>query len=232
VYVLIVKSISATGIVNLGLAVLAIKSRKRLINNTVFYILSVVALIAFLNMALIITKVFVLSSRYVLALSFVMMVFAAFYLADSFRYFEQKSKPSKKNQWLTIALLAFMVLSLIKNILPKQNGYNYIQDATTWIDQHKVPKKEVFYDDKRMRYYLGLPFIPDMGNDWLMVTSAIEDKSIQKYNYLLLSFSVKDKDREKLVADKLSEYHEIKRFNSAKAKKSVVLYQRISSITP
>lgn len=228
IYIIIIKSISATGIVNIGLAAFAMQARKRLINDTVFYILIVVAIIALLNMSLIIVKVFVLSGRYVLALSFVLMILAAFYLADLLQYLEQKNQRRKKIKWIVIALLAFMFLSLIKNILPKQDGYNYMQDAIAWIDQHNLPKQEVFYDDKRMRYYAGLPLILDIGNNWLKVTSAIEDKSIYQYNYVLITFSAKDRDREKLIAEKLPEYHEIKRFNAVKAKKSVVLYQKVN----
>ncbi len=231
VYVIIVKAISATGMVNIGLAICAAKSKKHLLNNQVFYILSFVALIAVLNMSLIIVKVFVLSSRYVLALSFVLMIFAAFYLAVLLQYIENKNKPYTKHRWLAIGLMAFMLIGLIKNILPKQTGYNYIQNAITWIDEHNLSKQNIFFDDKRMRYYADLPFVQDIGDDWLAVTKAIDDKSINQYQYLLLSFSEKNKDREKLVAEKLPEYQEIQRFNAVKAKKSVVLYQkRISTV--
>lgn len=226
IYIIILKSISATGIINIGLAYFATRARKRLIDDTVFYILMVVSIIALFNMSLIIIKVFVLSSRYLLALSLVLMIVAAFYLGDLLQYLEQKNKPRKKVRWIVIALIAFMFLSLVKNILPKQDGYNYMQDAIVWIEQNKLPKQAIFYDDKRMRYYAGLPLIPDIGNNWLKVRSAIEDKTIYQYSYLLINFSNKDKDREKLLATALPEYREVKRFNSAKAKKSVVLYQK------
>lgn len=229
IYVIIVKSISATGIVNVGLAVFAVQSRKRLINDTVFYILAWVAFIALLNMSLIIIKVFVLSSRYVLALSFVIMFFAAFYLSNSFQHLEKKNNSCKKEKWIVIALLTFMLLSLIKNILPKQDGYNYMQNAISWIDKNNLPKQQVFYGDKRMRYYAELPFFPDIGNDWLAITDAIEDESISQYSYLLITFSATNKDREQLIAEKLPEYHEIKRFNAAQSKKFVVLYQRFEN---
>ncbi len=225
VYIMIAKAISSIGVINVGLTVFAIKSRRSLMDEQAFRVLSVAAIIAIINMALIITKVFVLSGRYVLALSLILMIFASFYLASLFKYLQPTSTNERKLKWLTVALIVFMSLSLVKNILPKEEGYNYLQDAAAWVRVNNKDNRPVFYDDSRVRYYAGAPFVGTWGNNWLVTKSAIEDNSIIHYDYLLISYSVMHPEREKLLIEKLPQYREIKRFSSAKAKKSIVIYQ-------
>lgn len=226
IYVMIAKTISATGLVNVGLAAFSLRYKKHLLNNEVSFILKAVAMIAVINMALIITKVFVLSGRYVLALSLILMIFASFYLAELFKYLLTPSKTEKKMKWLVIALIVFMLLSLVKNILPKRDGYNYMQDAVIWLNETNESKKPVFYDDSRARYYAGAPFIGTWSDNWLLVKTAIENKSIIQYEFLTISYSYKHPEREQFILKNLSQFHEIKKFGSPNAKKYVVIYRK------
>ncbi|OYY81120.1 MAG: hypothetical protein B7Y34_04810 [Methylophilales bacterium 16-45-9] len=73
---IVVKIFSAAGFVNIGLATYTLKCRQVVIDPLVSKILYCVALISLINMALIITKVFVLSTRYVVGLGFIIMLFA------------------------------------------------------------------------------------------------------------------------------------------------------------
>ncbi len=226
IYVIVVKSISATGIINIALATLAIRFRNNLIHNKVFYILAVVALIAVINSTLIITKAFVLSSRYVVALSLVLMIFSAFYLAHLFQYTQAQNKNNQKKKWLTIAIVIFMLLGLLKNILPKQDGYNYVQDAVTWLKTYNIHNKPVFYDDTRARYYANAPFIGTWDDSWVMLMDTIKNNQINQYDFLIIHHSAKQADREAYLAKELKEFKIAKRFNATKNKKSVVIYQK------
>jgi hypothetical protein len=209
-----------------GLAMFATKSNRQLMDNQAFHVLRASAIIAIINMALIITKVFVLSGRYVLALSFILMIFASFYLADLFKYLASKSNNYNKLKWLTIALIGFMLLSFVKNILPKAEGYNYMQDAVAWVKANNKENKPVFYDDSRVRYYAGAPFVGTGIDSWFQVKSAIENQSIQQYDFLLINHSAKHPEREKLITEKLAQYSEVKRFTSHKAKKTLIIYSK------
>jgi hypothetical protein len=226
IYVMCVKAITATGLVNIGLAGMSFKLHKKLIEIEAYRVLRSAAFIAAINMALIITKVFVLSSRYVLAFSFILMVFAAFYLAEMFKHLATKNSKNKKMRWLVIALIIFMLLGLVKNLLPKQKGYNYMQDAVAWVKVNNIANKPVFYDDSRVRFYAGAPFVGNGTDSWSIVTSAIENQSIQQYDFLLINHSAKHPEREKLIAEKLAQYSEVKRFTSDKAKKTLVIYSK------
>ncbi len=226
IYVMIAKTISATGLLNVGLATVSIWFKKSILNNEVSFILKATAMIAVINMALIITKVFVLSGRYVLALSLILMIFASFYLAALFKYLLTTSKTEKKMKWLVVALIVFMSLSLIKNILPKRDGYNYMQDAVAWLNTKNESKQPVFYDDSRARYYAGAPFIGTWVDNWIVVKTAIESNTINQYEFLVINHSYKHPDREQILAKEIPQYSPIKKFSDANNKKSVVIYQR------
>lgn len=229
IYAMIVKAVSTTGLVNFIMAAFAIKNRSALIESKAFQVLSSMALISLMNMALIITKVFVLSSRYVVGLAFVLMIFAAFQFAKVINNNQQLSEQTNKYKWLAIALVVFMLLSLIKNILPKAEGYNYMQDAVAWVQSQNTENKPVFTDESRITYYMGAPYQRRGADNWEVVTKAINSKEIFNYEYLLISQSAKRPEREQFVAEQLPQFQEVKRFYSIKAKKSIAVYQKKTS---
>ncbi|HYN55091.1 MAG TPA: hypothetical protein VES38_10345 [Methylotenera sp.] len=224
--IIVVKTISATGLVNIGLAILSMRSKKSMLNNEVAYVLKVVAIIAVINMALIITKVFVLSGRYVIALALILLIFASFYLAEMFKYLTSPSKAEKKMKWLVIALIIFMSLGLVKNILPKRDGYNYMQDAVAWLKTNNASNKPIFYDDPRVRYFADAPFIGTWGDSWIMVNNAIDSGAINQYEFLVINHSYKHPEREKILMGEIPQFFQIKRFSDANDRKSIVIYQR------
>lgn len=225
-YVIFVKSIYTTGLINLVMAVFTIKNRTALVESKAYAALSYTALISLSNMALIITKAFVLSSRYVVGFAFILMIFASFQFAKILKTQEHASQKTAKSKWLTIALIVFMLLGMIKNVLPKSEGYNYMQDAANWVKYHNKKNKPVFSDESRIRYYIGNAFTLNNGENWDAVSREIDNHQIQSYDYLLISHSAKYPEREKVITDKLPQYKEVKRFNSVKSKKSIVIYQK------
>ncbi|WP_304857884.1 hypothetical protein [Methylotenera sp.] len=226
IYVMIVKAISTTGLINFIMAVFTVKNRSALIESKSFQVLTAIALISLMNMALIITKVFVLSSRYVVGLAFILMIFAAFQFATILMRSTGKSENSQRKQWLAVALIVFMTLSIVKNILPKAEGYNYMQDAAAWIKTYNKDNKPVFYDETRVRYYLNEPYSRNAEFNWPAIKSAIENGSIKNYDILMISHSKKRPEQEVLIAEQLPEYSEIKRFSQSKEKKSIVIYRK------
>lgn len=228
IYVVIIKTITTTGLFNFIMAIFAINNRSILVESKTFQVLKAVAMISLLNMALIITKVFVLSSRYVVGLAFILMIFTAFQFAKILKNNKQSSEQKNKNKWLGIALVVFMLLSLVKNILPKAEGYNYMQDAVAWVKSQNTENKPVFTDESRITYYMGAPYQRRGGDNWKVVTKAINSKEIFNYEYLLISQSAKRPEREQFFADHLQQFKEVKRFNSVNAKKAIVIYQKAS----
>lgn len=220
VYAIIAKTISATGIFAAVFAGFTLKNRGKNIEPKAYLVLKATAIIALVSMALIIVKVFVLSGRYVAGLSWILLILGAFYFASL-----HTSKDKK------IALIASLVvialcLGLVKNILPKRQGYNYMQDAATWLKQHNSEQKLVFYNESRMRYYMGEPFVGTWTDNWVLIRDAVENKSIQQYTFLVIAQSSKRLEESIYITKQLTNYSEIKRFNNFKAKNSIVIYRK------
>lgn len=220
-YVMCAKMVGATGLINVGLSTMAIQHHSSLIDKQAFQVLRAAAVIAMLNMALIITKVFILSSRYVLALSFILMVLASFYLAELLN----KSHQNYKTKWLTMALILFMLGGAIKNIVPKKSGYNYQQEAVGWVEKYNQDNLPTFYDDSRMRYFAKQPFAGTWGDNWQLFLALAKSEKLEDYQLIVLSFNVKTL-KTHMTKEYLANYHEIKRFYDAKKRKFIIIYEK------
>lgn len=225
-YVIIAKTIYATGWLTFGLGVMGIKHHGLLMEKKSSQVMIASMLIALLNMALIITKVFVLSGRYVLAMSLLLMLFASFYFAW---LLEKSDTPSdKRNRWIVGVLIVVMLLGFIKNLLPKQDGYNYMQDAVSWLkDNSKASlQQDVFYNEVRLRYYAGAPFIASWGDTLAYFSQAVKDHSIEQYPYLMIAASKKDLATIEALLAQLPQYQEVNRFYDVRAKKLVLILKK------
>lgn len=225
-YVIVVKTINATGIVTLGLGILGVKHYRTLVNQKGYQILMVTMLIALLNMAIIITKVFVLSGRYVLAISFIIMVLASFYFAKLLQ--ESENSTSKQSRWLVSILLIVMALGFIKNLIPKQDGYNYMQDAVVWLESNNPANPDhVFFNETRLRHYANAPFAGTWSNNLTKFSNAITDGSINHYQFLMIATTKRELVTITELNKAIPNYKEIKRFHDTKSKKFVIIYKRL-----
>lgn len=222
-YVIASKIITATGLIGTGLALLELKSPTGKMPPIVKNVFIVVGIIAAISMALIIIKVFVLSSRYAVALAWILLIFASFQLS----YLSSHS--NKKLRDTFTALCIILCLCFIKNILPKHEGYNYQQDAVTWISSYNIQNEPVFYDDSRMRYYANRQFIGTGVPNFIELKNAYINKSIYAYKFLIINNSKKHNESEKLILEKLPNFIEIKRFSSPKDKNQVVIYKNTAN---
>lgn len=226
IFVIIVKIISAAGLINVVLATLTVNRRHIPINQSAQYVLTAAAIISLINMSLIITKVFVLSTRYVVGLGFIVMIFASFYLAYLINQSQTSTiKPTKK--WLIYAILIFMVLSGIKNVLPKRDGYNYMQEAVAWAHHNKIDSSNTFYNDSRLRHYANAKFIGTWNNNDLRLLTAINNNELSDYQFLMLAYS-DTKEASELINNGSIQFKQIKRFNNNNKRKIVTVYQRIN----
>ncbi|MGJ8619977.1 MAG: hypothetical protein ACSHWN_06570 [Methylophilaceae bacterium] len=217
-YVMGSKILTAAGIVGTALSILGIRNSQNKMPKTIRQALLACSLIAFIIMFLIITKVFVLSSRYVIALAWILLIFASFQLTYL------SSNLDKKLRKFLVVICITLSLCFVKNILPKREGYNYAQEAVEWIDNHNR-SAIVFYEDSRLRYYAGEPFIGNGLYNWESLIANNNNKRAISYDYLVISFKKLDESKKELIEQSLLNYKEIKRFYSEKSKKYIAIYQ-------
>lgn len=219
------KCASTIGWINTGLCIYGRNKPIDMDANTKKILLTIVGL-TILNAFVILMSVFLLVGRYLAPLALVFMLFAAFVL--SYLIQQVASEPNKHygTKFIVGIILTFMALSLTKHLLSKQEGYNFQQDAVTWLKKHTPSSKKVFYDDSKVRYFANEPFIGAWGDPWVEATSAIDNHTIQENEYLVITQHAKHPEREAQIKQRLPEYREIKRFYSTKARKSIVIYQK------
>jgi uncharacterized membrane protein len=223
IYVTIVKAITTTGIINCILAAYS-TTQKKLIKPSAAAVLKATAIIASITMALIITKVFVLSSRYVVALAFVLMIPAAFQLGKLLTQYSQNKIQNKQLVVAIYLILIFMLGSVIKNVWPKAEGYNYMQDAVAWVEANNPNHEPVFYNESRMRLYANEKFIGTWEDNWNVIQTKIKNNQINEFKYLLISYSSKQSSKIESLKIQLKDFDLLKEIKNTKGKKGVLIF--------
>lgn len=227
-YVMVVKAVSTTGIVNIVLAAYS-TTQKKLITPPVASVLKATIIIAVITMGLIITKVFVLTGRYVAALAFVLMIPAAFQLGKLLTQYSQNKIQNKQLIVVIYLILIITLGSMIKNVWPKADGYNYMQDAVAWVKENNTNNETVFYNESRLRFYADQNYI-DSGHDNLeFIQEQIRSSEINQYKFLLISYSSKQFKEINSIKSQLKNYSLVKEMKNNKGKKGALIYKRNSN---
>jgi hypothetical protein len=243
IYVIIYKTVTSAGLFNVLLAFFGIKrqyakvnsQRVELIEKTecietkTFDVMIAVGLISILNMSLIITKVFVLTGRYVVAFTFLLMIIASFQLGYFIKRYSVKGSKQSRLKWAPVALCVLMLLGLVKNILPKMKGYNYMQSAVEWVinhDSNALKNNKIFFNESRLRYFAGAPFIGGWDDTEAQFLQVINNKTVYQFEYLLLATTKKEFESIERSLMRIPEYKVIARFNDAKEKKMVLVLNK------
>jgi hypothetical protein len=181
--------------------------------------------LALLNACMIIASAFILSGRYIIALAFILLIFAAFHLASFAEKIHNNQINERWHKVLFFILVALITLFAIKNVLPKRSGYNFEQDAVVYIKKLQKPNDRVFYVSPRTRFYAGEPF-SSRGYDFEEYTAkAIANGSIQHYDYLAINITSNPEQEKKLKAT-LVNYQLIKEIMGPRSKKKVMIFAK------
>lgn len=227
----VIKCTTVAGITPLFLTVVNYKRIKHDMAHDVYCILLTASIIAFTNAIVIILQANILSNRYVIFFGLMLLIFATFSARALFERWQLKQL-TKIEILIVILAIALVALGSILNCLPKDAGYNYEQQAVTYIkiEQTKGPNNsKVFYASPRTRYYGGDEYIGRGYDHWDFTLQAINDGSIYQYDFLAINLNVNDQsaEREKILAEKLPQYVLVKTFYGYKKKKRVLVYKKV-----
>lgn len=229
IFIIVTKIISSSGWISIALAAMTLRKKISFIQLKVKHVLFAVMSIALLNMLLIITKVFVLSGRYVAAFTFIVMILAAFYLAYSFKHLEDHKDSSSLKKWLVIIVLAVLSLSLIKNLLPKAEGHGYEQHAIEWVQANYPDDKNIYYSTSRLRYFAAADFAGANLDWWNITLNHISDQSIQVFDILVIDVDSAVDENTQLLKETLPEFEIKKEFNGIKDRKKAIVFVKKQS---
>jgi hypothetical protein len=176
--IVIIKCIKITGVSGL-LLVLSKKDSFINIEKKFKIILIACVMIALLNAYIIIIRSFVLSSRYVVALCFIAIIFAAFHFSAMLNDWKSKNRILNLQTLVLLLITVITIYGIIRNITSKHKDYNFEQDAVAWVKQNIDSKLRIHYDSARLRYYADAPWLgrTDDDNTVLLDSIIFENKT-------------------------------------------------------
>jgi hypothetical protein len=151
------------------------------------------------------------------------MIPAAFQLGKLLTQYSQNKIQNKQLVVAIYLILIFMLGSVIKNVWPKAEGYNYMQEAVAWVEANNTNHEPVFYNESRMRYYAGEKFIGTWNSNFEFLKKEIEDESIKNFQWVLIKSSNSHPDHQ-LIEKRLPNYKLVKLVESNQ-KKFVYIYK-------
>lgn len=220
--IVIIKCFNVAGVIT-GLLVLCARQHLfKLPERDAQQVLIAAGAIAILNASVIIFRSFVLSSRYVVAFGFLVMIFTAFYLSNLIA--SQRGKPDLLG-WqsaLLIVVALLMGAGLFKNLASKRDDYNYEQQAVAWVKAHTPTNATIYYDSARLRYYANAPWAGRA--DHLQSSAWFNQMANHQTQYDCLVMRTEADELEKLQQLKsLPQYLELKRFSNKVGNQVLVL---------
>lgn len=225
--VVITKCALVAGLVPIALIAAHYRNLQIVISRDVSSILLLTMFIVMLNGLLIILKVNLLSSRYVILFGLIAIIFASFAARGFIEQWHQKQMSKFAKLLLSLGLI-ITLFALVLNVMPKHEGYNYQKVAADFVNHHNTEHKKVFYVSPRARFYAGAAYAGRGYDYWEYARSAIENGQIYDYDYLVINLDI-DADtaaREQLLKDKLSNYELIKIVYGYKNKKRMLIYKK------
>jgi hypothetical protein len=225
--IVIAKVVHTTGFISVLLALIGYRHVESNIEPQAKRILFWVLGIHFINMLLIITAVYVLSGRYIIGFSLVLMIFSSFVLAELMCPADSTVWPQRYRKPLVTVIIIGLLLSFIKIIWPKGPSYNYEQQAVAWVKQRNTDQKAVLYISPRARYYAGEPYIGRGYDYWEYTQSIIQKNDYQRFNYLVINIESEHlKDETELILS-FKGYTKTTEFFGSKKKKKLIILKKI-----
>jgi hypothetical protein len=227
--IVLMKTANTAGWVSVILIALGLKDKKIGFKSDAALIFIFVSLIALINMAAILLRSYVLSSRYIIALGFILLIFSSFVLAalvNSSKANSTKANSSSRKKWLLAIVIVILCLNFVRNVIPKREGYGYEKEAVEWVKQNTPKGSSVFYVSPKARYYAGVPYAGGGYDYWVYVTKAINDGSIHQYDYLIIPLDKEDLDKQKQLEEALVHHVLTREFLGFRGKKKILIFSK------
>lgn len=184
------------------------------------------ATLAILNASIILFHIFILSTRYVVILGFLLLVFASFGLSQLLAPLNQDTPQAPLKKYFASFLLVMFILSFTINLLPKRAGHNFEQEAVAWVKNHARHGETVFYSSPRERFYAGAPFTKRNYDLWRYTLDAVEDGTIHQYDFLLINVEDELEGKTRFLIEKLPSHELQQEFYAERKKKKVVIFEK------
>lgn len=222
-YIIALKIIHTTGVINFILCLLAGKKRKVYFEVDAFIVLFATIIISYITLFLFVTQSFVMVGRYAASISLIILIFASFSAADIIG--QLRNGVNDKKALIAIALILFSLVNLTKNLTPEICKTHYIKQSVEWLKNYNKENYATFYDDKVTRYFAGMEFIQEANQSLSYIENSVNSGSIEENHFLLIHYNEKKREKTKLLNKTLASYRKIKKFQDDKSN-YIVIYEK------
>lgn len=225
------KSLLAAGFTPLILLISQGKKWLSIPNVQARALLLYIASIALLNAFAVTFRSYVLSSRYVVAFGFIVIIFAAFAFSRLYANYKTGVNADDKTNLISAKLGRFILFlvavllaaGILKNIAPKPDAYYYEQNAVAWIKNHtQSTNARIYYDSSRLRYYAQAPWAgrEDIEKFDSLIT-ALNNETV-RYDYLLMRTKPSNIDKQSRLKQ-IQHYKIIKSFSNKNGNQIIIM---------
>ena len=220
------KIVGASGFFTFILAVTAKRCQSIAPSPEARAVLLWAASISLINGIVILLKVYLLSSRYIVSLVFIVLFFAAFSLAGLYESWRaQRWKMRGLKTWWFLAVLVAIVYGLASNLVRTNSTYNYEQEAIAWVKQHTPPGARVYYDSARLRYYAQAPWEGREEPVWQQ--DLLErQKRLLEFDYLVLVVKRRQAEKLVLLTQQFPQFQQVHEFKAKSGDRVVILTKK------
>jgi hypothetical protein len=204
-----------------GLVVLLIiyfgRSRLTSINAKAMQTLIISIVVGFIVAYVIMLRVSLLSSRYVIAIGIVMLILGSFALTHLIE--------TLRSKWIKYSLITLLGLMLIANLYDR-NHIDLDREVVNYMESLKVAHANVFYDTENARYYAHQLY-QDRILETELVNSKMNNGELFKYPYIVITLDHDQTEYESSVKNRLRQYQEIKTIFGWKQKTKAIIFKKI-----
>ncbi len=226
ILVAVIKNIICAGIFNSIFFLKFLKDIKKISPQQLLLIIGIS--VCFVISLVIISKVFVLSSRYIIPLAFLIMMFSACEISNQLT---KQNRNIIKN--IILVILAINLITLMNNLWNKPSGFDFRFQASSWLKKYNQDNSPVYINDVRVAFFYNDPEL------LLKITKYRKNKNLfinpkidllDNYQYIMVFNTKQNNQLYQSIRRHPKQFRELKNFVNDNKEKQVTIFEKISNI--
>lgn len=201
-YVLLLKTLGSAGWLQLGVALWA-GVRGCGPGRPWERVFAWLVILGLVNGLFILLANFLLPKRYLLPIGFVILVYAAFGLRDLYARWLTHRRGGWMGRLIFPALSGVLFLQFLAIVWPSDPQQMPALQAASWLKRHVPPDSRIYYDARRIRYYVTGDASDRTEDPWPVVQGYFDTQEIYWYDYAVIGVPRKFPERKKYLTARI-----------------------------
>lgn len=160
-------------------------------------------ILGLINCSSILVTNFLLSKRYLIPIGLIVLVYSAFGLTALHNVWQDEKNINLLRRGFFPGLVMVIILQLAATIWPNDSDKNPSLAAAKWLVEHRVDKFLVYYDSRRIRYYVNGDSSDRTEDEWPAVQQYLQNGLIRQFDYAVVRVARKNIERQEYLTQTL-----------------------------